>query len=121
MAMPSMSKSLITTEGERKMARNISQHSPLHPGEVLREEFMEPYRLTPYGLAKVCDIPRTRIERIAREEMGITADTALRLAKFFGTTPEFWMTLQNRYELEIAEARIRGELEAIEVGEIAVA
>jgi len=88
------------------MASNTSQLSPLHPGEVLREEFMEPYNLTPYALAKACDIPRTRIERIAREEMGITADTALRLAKFFGTTPEFWMTLQNRYELEIAEVSV---------------
>jgi addiction module HigA family antidote len=100
------------------LARNTSQLSPLHPGEVLREKFMEPYNLTPYGLAKACDIPRTRIERIAREEMGITADTALRLARFFGITPEFWMALQNRYELEIAEARIHDELEAIESGEL---
>lgn len=102
------------------MARNTLQLSPLHPGEVLREEFTEPYRLTPYGLAKACDIPRTRIERIAREEMGITADTALRLAKFFGTTPEFWKNLQNRCEPEIAEARIHDELAAIEPGEVVV-
>jgi addiction module HigA family antidote len=87
--------------------------SPMHPGEVLREEFMEPYGLTPYALAKACHIPRTRIERLAREETGISADTALRLAKFFGTTAEFWLNLQNRYEMEITEPQIRADLEAI--------
>ena len=54
---------------------------PMHPGEMLREEFLKPLRLTPYAVAKACGIPRTRIERIAREELGITADTALRLAR----------------------------------------
>jgi addiction module HigA family antidote len=59
-------------------------------------------------------VPRTRIERIAREELGITADTALRLAKFFGTTPGFWMNLQKRYDLQVAERAIASELAAIE-------
>ena len=54
---------------------------PMHPGEVLREEFLVPMKLSPYALAKICDVPRTRIERIAREEISITADTALRLSK----------------------------------------
>ena len=85
----------------------------LHPGEVLREEFMEPFGLSANRLADVCHIPRTRIERIAREEVGITADTALRLAKYFGTTPEFWMNLQARYEVETARAAIAAELATI--------
>jgi addiction module HigA family antidote len=89
---------------------------PLHPGEVLREEFMEPLRLTAYTLAARLDVPRTRIERIAKEETGITVDTALRLGAYFHTTAEFWMNLQNRFELETA-LRNRGiarELHRIE-------
>jgi addiction module HigA family antidote len=87
---------------------------PMHPGEVLREEFLKPVGLTPYRVAKVCGVPRTRIERIAREELGITADTALRLGKLFGTTAGFWMNLQKQYDLEVAERAIAKELEAIE-------
>ena len=97
------------------MTNNAKRLFPMHPGEVLREEFMEPYDLTAYRLAKACHIPRTRIERIAREETGITADTALRLAKYFGTTPDFWMNLQNRYEVEVTELEIREDLETIPV------
>jgi len=73
---------------------------PLHPGEVLREEFMEPLGLTAYTLAERLDVPRTRLERIAREEMGVTVDTALRLGAYFHTTPEFWLNLQTRFEIE---------------------
>ncbi len=87
---------------------------PMHPGEMLREEFLKPLGLSPYRVAKACGVPRTRIERIAREELGITADTALRLGKFFGTTPGFWINLQKRYDLEVAERAIAKELEAIE-------
>jgi addiction module HigA family antidote len=86
----------------------------MHPGEVLREEFMQPLGLTAYHIAKACRLPRTRIERIAKEEVGITADTALRLAKLFDTTPAFWMNLQDRYELELARRKIARHLEAIE-------
>lgn len=93
----------------------------MHPGEVLREEFLEPCGLSAYGLAKACHIPRTRIERIAREETGITTDTALRLAKYFGTTPGFWLNLQGGYDLETVEPRIREDLEAIQEGERASA
>ncbi len=89
------------------------QLTPLHPGEVLREEFMEPYGLSAYAVAKACKLPRTRIERIAREEMGISADTALRLAKLFGTTPEFWLNLQTRYEVEMAALAIGEDLNHI--------
>jgi addiction module HigA family antidote len=87
---------------------------PMHPGEMLREEFLKPLGLSPYRVAKACGVPRTRIERIAREELGITADTALRLAKFFGTTAGFWLNLQRRYDLEVAEKVIARELAAIE-------
>jgi addiction module HigA family antidote len=86
----------------------------MHPGEMLREEFLKPLGLSPYRVAKACGVPRTRIERISREELGITADTALRLGKFFGTTAGFWLNLQKRYDLEVAEKAIAGELEAIE-------
>jgi antitoxin HigA-1 len=59
--------------------------------------------LTPYAVAQACGVPRTRVERLFREETPVTADTALRLAKYFGTTPSFWMNLQERYDLEVAE------------------
>ena len=77
----------------------VAKLPPMHPGEMLRAEF-RPMDLTPYKVAKACGIPRTRIERIVREELGITANTALRLAKFFGTTVGFWMNLQTRYDIE---------------------
>lgn len=79
---------------------------PLHPGEVLREEFLVPLKLTPYSVAKACGVPRTRVERIAREELGITADTALRLGRYFGIEPQFWLNLQNRYDLATTGAAI---------------
>jgi antitoxin HigA-1 len=76
--------------------------APVHPGEILREEFLEPLRLTPYRVARAIGVPRTRIERLAREETPVTADTALRLARYFGTTPAFWINLQGQYDLERA-------------------
>ncbi len=76
---------------------------PIHPGEILREEFLVPMKLTPYALAQACGVPRTRIERLAREETPVTADTALRLARYFSTTAEFWMGMQAQYELECAQ------------------
>jgi addiction module HigA family antidote len=87
---------------------------PLHPGEVLREEYLKPLGLTPYALAAALDVPRTRIERLANEETGITADTALRLGRYFRTTPEFWMNLQDRYELETERRALGKKLEKIE-------
>jgi len=86
---------------------------PIHPGEVLREEFLHPMKLTPYAVARACGIPRTRIERLAREETPVTADTALRLARYFGTTPEFWMGMQAQYDLERAEDEARHSLKRI--------
>src|SRR5271169_1111234 len=76
---------------------------PVHPGEILREEFLVPLKLTPYAVAAALNVPRTRIERIAREEKPVTADTALRLGKFFKTGAAFWMNIQARFDLETAE------------------
>ena len=92
----------------------VAKLPPMHPGEMLREEFLKPMGLTSYRVAKACGVPRTRIERIVREELGITADTALRLAKFFGTTAGFWMNLQTRYDVRTAEQAIAADLSAIE-------
>jgi addiction module HigA family antidote len=74
-----------------------------HRGEVLREEFLLPMSLTPYAIAQACGVPRTRIERLAREKTPITADTALRLSRYFGTSAEFWMGMQAQYDLERAQ------------------
>lgn len=91
---------------------------PLHPGEILREEFMLPHSLSANALAGHLGVTTARINEIAREKRGITADTALRLARFFNTTPEFWLDLQKRYELETAcravGARIEREITAID-------
>jgi len=87
---------------------------PMHPGEMLREEFLKPMGLTAYRVARACGVPRTRIERIVREELGITADTALRLAKFFGMSVGFWMNLQSRYDIRMTEREIAADLAAIE-------
>ena len=80
----------------------IGPNPPVHPGEILRKEFLTPLGLTPYALAAACGVPRTRIERLARQETPVTADTALRLGRYFGTGPEFWLNLQSLYDLAIA-------------------
>src|SRR5215468_10510303 len=87
---------------------------PIHPGEVLREEFLRPMDLSPYAVARAIGVPRTRIERLAREETPITADTALRLAKYFGTTAAFWMGMQAQYDLERAEDEVSAEIKRIQ-------
>lgn len=76
---------------------------PVHPGEILREEFMVPLNLSANALARALDLTPARVNDIAREHRGISADTALRLARFFNTTPDFWLNLQKNYELEVAE------------------
>jgi antitoxin HigA-1 len=91
----------------------IATLPPLHPGEVLREEFLKPPGLSAYAVAKTCGVPRTRIERIAREELGITADTALRLGRLFNIDPEFWLNLQVRHDLEKTSAVIGHDLDRI--------
>jgi antitoxin HigA-1 len=86
---------------------------PLHPGEVLREEFLVPLNVSAGALAKACGVPRTRFERLSNEQIGITADTALRLSKAFGTTPDLWLNLQNRFDVETTKQKIARELEKI--------
>ena len=87
---------------------------PMHPGEVLREEFLVPLKMSAGALARACGLPRTRIERIASEQTGITADTALRLAKALGTTSQLWLNLQNDYDVQIAKRDIGKILDRIE-------
>ena len=87
--------------------------SPLHPGEVLREEFLVPLGLSAGKVAKACGVPRTRIERIATETLGITGDTALRLGRVLGTGPELWMNLQARFETESARAALGDRLDSL--------
>lgn len=82
-----------------------------HPGEVLREEFMRPLGLSASALALALRAPANRINDIARERRGVTADTALRLSRYFGTTPEFWLNLQTAYELSLAQASAGPEIE----------
>jgi antitoxin HigA-1 len=76
---------------------------PIHPGEILREEFVKPLELSASELARKLKVPPNRITGLINESRAITADTALRLARFFGTTPEFWMNLQAAYDLRTAE------------------
>ncbi len=78
----------------------------IHPGEILREEYLIPLKLSAGALAKLINVPRTRIERIATEQTGVTPDTALRLGKVFNTTPTFWINMQRTYDLAIAEQKI---------------
>jgi antitoxin HigA-1 len=92
----------------------IKKLSPMHPGEVLREEFLIPLNMSAGHLAKICGVPRTRIERIASEETNITADTALRLSKALGTSTQLWLNLQNSYDVRVAERKIGKELNKIE-------
>jgi antitoxin HigA-1 len=86
----------------------------VHPGEILREEFLKPMGLSAYALAKRIHVPVPRVNDIVLERRGITADTALRLARFFKTTEMFWLNLQDAYDISRAKAKHGGELERIE-------
>lgn len=99
--VPKMSRSSITTASGRKSGRIRT-----HPGEVLREEFMAPLGLSANALALALRVPATRIGAIVRGDRprAVTADTALRLARYFGTTPEFWLNLQTAYDLSMTVA-----------------
>ncbi len=81
------------------------------PGEILREEFLEPMGVSVYALAKAVKVPRSRVNDIVLGRRSITADTALRLARYFGTTPEFWINLQSHYDLEAAKKKLRGRID----------
>ena len=82
-----------------------------HPGEILREDFLEPMGISVYALANSIKVPRSRVNDIVRGRRAVTADTALRLARYFGTTPEFWINLQAHYDLEIAKDSSRRRIE----------
>ena len=119
--MPTKLRSSITTKSE------LPEGAPmpaLHPGEMLREEFMKPLGLSANALAIALRVPVTRISEIVRERRGITADTALRLARYFNMTPEFWMRLQMDYDLESAadaiEITLREEIRPRPAGAKAV-
>ncbi|PPJ45080.1 addiction module antidote protein, HigA family [Rhizobium sp. KAs_5_22] len=91
----------------------ISKAPAIHPGEILRELYLEPLDMTAYALAKKLRVPRTRLERIVAEKIGISADTALRLAKFFKTSPEYWLNLQANYDLKREALVLETELAQI--------
>jgi addiction module HigA family antidote len=106
--MPIRSRSLTTTSRRKVQA-------PVHPGEILLHDFLIPLGLTQYRLAKGTGVPRRRINEIVLGLRGVTADTALRLARFFGTTEQFWLNLQNRYDLEKERDRLGDRLNDVEV------
>jgi addiction module HigA family antidote len=85
----------------------------IHPGEILREEFLNPLGITAYRLAKELKVPAPRINDIILERRGISVDTALRLAKYFNMTPQFWMNLQTSYEMRDVQAKLGPEIKAI--------
>ena len=85
----------------------------IHPGEILKEEFLDPFETSAYKLAKEIKIPQTRISQIIKGKRRITADTALRLSEFFGNSPQFWMGLQDDYDLEEERIKIEEELRKI--------
>ena len=85
--------------------------APIHPGEVLQEEFLKPLGLSQYRLAKEVSVPARRVTEIVLGKRSVTADTALRLARYFGTTERFWLNLQTRYDLELERDRLGARLE----------
>lgn len=86
------------------------RHAPVHPGEILDEEFLKPLGLTQYRIAKSLRVPARRINEIVHGKRAISADTALRLGRFFGNSPRFWLNLQNTYDLEIEADRLGPKL-----------
>ena len=86
---------------------------PIHPGEILNEEFLLPLKVTQYRLAKAIGVDPTRIHSIVQGERSVTAETALLLSRFFGNSAEFWMGLQSQYDLEVTEDRIAQRLDTV--------
>ncbi len=84
---------------------------PIHPGEILREDYLKPLRLSMNRLALALHVPITRISEIVHERRAISADTALRLARYFKTSPRFWLNLQSAYDLEVTESRMLPQIE----------
>lgn len=86
-------------------------HPPIHPGEILLEEFLKPMNLSQYRVARDISVPPRRINEIVHGKRAITADTALRLARYFGTSERFWMNLQARHDIEVEKDRLGRRLE----------
>ena len=84
---------------------------PIHPGEILREDYLKPSTLSANALSKALKVPAPRINEIVRERRGISADTALRLARYFDTTPQFWLNLQTAFDLRTAEVEVGDRIE----------
>jgi antitoxin HigA-1 len=84
---------------------------PVHPGEILRVDFLRPMKLSVYMLAHAIKVPRSRLNDIVLARRGITASTAVRLARYFGTSPEFWINLQARYDLDVVDRKLRRRIE----------
>src|SRR5438132_861552 len=107
--MLKMSKSLTTTKEARAPGKD-KLLPPIHAGEILREEFMKPLGMSINQLARDLRVPVTRMSEIVNERRGITADTALRLARYFNNSVQFWMNLQKAYEIEVAERSFGGTI-----------
>ena len=90
--------------------KNTNHLPPVHPGEVLLEDFMKPLGITQYRLAKDIGVSSLRVSQIVRGKRSITADTAMRLARYFGTSAGIWMRIQARYDLEVAQAEDAGKI-----------
>ena len=86
--------------------------TPIHPGEILMEEFLKPLDISQYRLAKDISVPARRINEIVHGKRSITADTALRLSRYFGLSDRFWLNLQARYDLELEKDKLEGRIEA---------
>lgn len=97
-----------------KIARKGNPHWSIHPGEILREEFLRPLRMSVYQLAKRLRVPAPRLNDIVLERRGISADTAVRLSRFFGTTEQFWLNLQDSYEVSRVMAEQGAEIDRIQ-------
>ena len=90
----------------------MADFPPAHPGDVLREDFLKPLKLSQYALAKAIDVPQIRVSEIVNTKRAITPDTALRLARYFGTSAEFWIGMQATYDLEMARDQVGAKIKA---------
>src|SRR5216110_2009090 len=96
----------------RSSIEDMADFFPTHPGEVLREDFLKPLGMSRYALARALGVPQIRISNIVNGKRAITPDTALRLARYFGTSAEFWMGMQTTYDLEMARDEMGAEIKA---------
>ena len=90
---------------------NVKKMAPIHPGEILKEEFLDEMGITQYKLAKDINVPARRINEIVHQKRAISADTALRLGRYFGISPQFWINLQSHYDLEVQIDKLGSKLE----------